>query len=280
MSSGFNLLQAFTQWATYRIATCRQLQWTRHVEQLPELLVQQQSQFVALQKHSLCTTHVRIVQVELKCLKPYAEELIRVGQRPTLYSDYLQRRSQLVANHSSLPAIVEGVECMSAATWVYELMRPLKIWLIVVGMTAAAVSTIACSKGVFLVVISGAVQALAAWALLLHTDRLPRRWDMTDITCPGNFYMRMVIWAGRFLGWFAEVMLRPLWMAAQCCFLLLPGNWCTLWQQAVICCCSVPVSTVVAGRRMAAAAKDTAKHGIEKLPSPLHRLSGMAWEAC
>lgn len=168
------------------------------------------------------------LQIPLGRMTQYGQDMVKEGLRPTFYDDYLQRRSQLVHNHSSLPAIVQGIECFSAAEWVDRVMDPVKRCVALVGITAVVIATIACSKGVFLVAVCGAVQSFAAWALLLHTDRLPER-DVDKETRPS------VHWQLGYKGllaccWLLDVLLRPLWLLAQVIWMLVcPPNW-ILWS--------------------------------------------------
>jgi hypothetical protein len=122
---------------------------------------------------------------------------------------YLRKRSQLISSHSSLPAIVQGVECRSASDWIRSLQAPFVFLLACVAVVAVTFATISCSNGVFLVAISGMVQAYAAWAILLYTEQLP-----TDSAC---FFAVMV----------CAVMVYPL--------LLLTVYWPV--QAAACCCC-------------------------------------------
>lgn len=85
----------------------------------------------------------------------------------------LQRRCELVASHSSLPAVVQGANCLSVSDWVDSLQGYLAGALMLVALASISIATIACSNGVQLVTIAGALQAFFAWGLLLHIARLP-----------------------------------------------------------------------------------------------------------
>jgi type IV secretory pathway VirB2 component (pilin) len=88
-------------------------------------------------------------------------------------SSYLRNRAQLVNNYSSLPAIVQPVQCPAPSHWVRTLLGPLGFIIACVAIVAVTFATISCSNGVFLAAISGLVQAYGAWALLLHVEQKP-----------------------------------------------------------------------------------------------------------
>ena len=80
----------------------------------------------------------------------------------------LQTRHELLQAHSSLPAVVRPVNFgrFFIDMWLVFMMG------FVVAAAGITIGTIACSNGVFLVTIAGAVQAFAAWTLLVHVGRI------------------------------------------------------------------------------------------------------------
>lgn len=164
--------------------------------------------------------------------------------QPKTYGDFLQHRSQLVSNNSSLPAIVEGVQCLSAADWVNSLMTPLIAWVMVCGLVATIVSTIACSNGVFLVAVSGLVQALGAWAMLLQLDRLPEHAGDMSILGPGWLLWRIVGWTVWLIWSLFELFLRPGALFVHCFIALLVPNWTLFaWRPRAIHDCAAGLQT-------------------------------------
>jgi hypothetical protein len=177
------------------------------------------------------------MQMQLCDIPSCRDGLFDKGYTPSTYGDFLFTRNELVQSHSSLPAIVEGIQTISATDWVQAPMKPLIIWLIGAGVAAAVISTIACSNGVFLVAIAGAVQALGAWALMLHVDQLQTVENAA--LGPANVWMRLLHWQDgwivRFIGWVLLLLFRPLWLGWQCLTALWVPNWVAdVWSRNIL----------------------------------------------
>ncbi|WIA20534.1 hypothetical protein OEZ85_004929 [Tetradesmus obliquus] len=112
--------------------------------------------------------------VKRKVIIPWKPQLSRPANLPNNAGrSYLRNRAELVMQHSSLPAIVQGVECPPAQSWMRSQLLPLGFIVCLVTLVSIIFATISCSNGVFLVAIAGLVQAYAACALLLHFEQLP-----------------------------------------------------------------------------------------------------------
>lgn len=68
---------------------------------------------------------------------------------------------------------MQGVNCLGVSDWVGSLQGCLAGTLLLVATSIIIIATIACSNGVQLVTFAGALQAFAAWGLLLQISRLP-----------------------------------------------------------------------------------------------------------
>ena len=102
----------------------------------------------------------------------------------------LQTRHELLQAHSSVPAVVRPVNCTRFI---------IDMWLVFISgfLVAAAgitVGTIACSNGVFLVIIAGAVQAFAAWTLLVHVGRIQVTPPLPTLPCFTSWPVLQVGW--------------------------------------------------------------------------------------
>jgi hypothetical protein len=149
----------------------------------------------------------------------------------------LQKRSQLVRSYSSVPAVVQGVNCLPASDWADSLHGPLTAALLLVTVTSVSIATISCSNGVQLVTVAGSVQAFAAWMLLMHMGRLPVQGRPLDRGV-GIPYWFQKLWGCCQV--FIDLILQLLITLLSLVNLLIPAEMLALLAGICCSCCFKP----------------------------------------
>jgi hypothetical protein len=102
----------------------------------------------------------------------------------------LQSRCELVSSHSSLPAVVQGVNCLGVSDWIGSLQSCLAGTLLLVALGSIIIATIACSNGVQLVTIAGPCRPLQPGASCCRYHGCPQRQLHSQVVWAGHGFCR------------------------------------------------------------------------------------------